>query len=60
MEAKTASHTTGETKMTYTANDAAATFDISATEFDRIAAVSTTDAEFIAIWENTNWWKDAE
>ena len=46
--------------MTYTHNDAAAMFDISATEFDRIAAVAKTDAEFTAIWENTAWWKDAE
>jgi len=39
--------------------DYAARFDISADECDRIAARAQDEAEFIAIWENENWWLDA-
>ncbi len=45
--------------MTYTTNDAAAMFDITNEEFNRIAETAKTDAEFMAIWENTDWWTDA-
>ena len=40
-------------------HDYAARFDISATECDRIAAAASDEAEFINIWENTDWWTDA-
>ena len=39
--------------------DFAARFEISATECDRIAAQSANEKEFITIWENTDWWTDA-
>lgn len=43
--------------MTYS-NDIAARFDISETEFSRINKVATSEAGFVKIWENENWWTD--
>jgi hypothetical protein len=40
-------------------NDIAARFDISNDEADRICAMVTNEDEFIAIWENEEWWTDA-
>ena len=39
-------------------NDIAGRFDISSEEADRIAATVETEAEFINVWENTDWWTD--
>lgn len=50
--------TDGDRQMTYS-NDIAARFDISATEFARINEVAKNEDEFVAIWENTDWWTDA-
>lgn len=33
-------------------------FDITDTECDRIAAAAKDEAEFVSIWENTDWWTD--
>ena len=33
-------------------------FDISDEECDRIAETVETEAEFIEVWENTDWWTD--
>ena len=41
-------------------NEFAARFDISMEEAKRIAAVATSEANFIAIWENEAWWTDGE
>lgn len=38
--------------------DIAGRFDISDTEADRIADAVESEAEFIAVWENHNWWTD--
>lgn len=38
----------------------AARFDISETEAARIAAVVNTEADFIDVWENTDWWTDGK
>ena len=38
--------------------DIAARFDISETEGARIAETVSTEAEFIEVWENTDWWTD--
>tara|TARA_R110000851_G_scaffold136602_1_gene272205 strand:+ start:490 stop:633 length:144 start_codon:yes stop_codon:yes gene_type:complete len=36
----------------------AARFDITTEESDRIAETAATEAEFVATWENTDWWTD--
>jgi hypothetical protein len=33
-------------------------FDISDAEADRISANAATYEEFVAIWENEDWWAD--
>ena len=33
-------------------------FDISSDEAERIAATVETEAEFINVWENADWWLD--
>lgn len=40
-------------------NDWAGRFDISLPEAERIAARASNAAEFIAVWENEDWWIDA-
>ena len=35
-----------------------ARFDISDEEAERIANEVETEAEFIEVWENTDWWTD--
>lgn len=44
--------------MSYTITEIAARFDISNNEANRIKAVAETEAEFISIWENEDWWTD--
>ena len=39
-------------------NDIAGRFDISDSEAKRIAANANNEAEFIEIWEHTDWWTD--
>jgi hypothetical protein len=39
-------------------NDIAGRFDISNKEADRIADAVENEAEFIKVWENTDWWTD--
>ena len=34
-------------------------FDIMPSEIERICEKSTNEAEFIYIWENEDWWTDA-
>ena len=36
-----------------------ARFNISETEAARIAATVENEDEFVAVWENTDWWLDA-
>ena len=38
--------------------DIAARFDISESEAQRIAETVSNEAEFICVWENTDWWAD--
>lgn len=38
--------------------DIAGRFDISPAEAERIAASVKTEAEFVRVWENTDWWTD--
>lgn len=38
--------------------DYAARFDVSDDEAARIAEAVDTEAEFISVWENTDWWID--
>ncbi len=33
-------------------------FDISDEEAERIAETVEAEAEFVAVWENTDWWTD--
>lgn len=37
-------------------NDCAALFDITRDQANRIAGRANNEAEFIAIWENEDWW----
>ena len=39
--------------------DYAARFDISDSECDRIAATVSSEDEFVSVWENEDWWADA-
>jgi len=39
-------------------NDIAGRFDISMDEAERIAATVDTEAEFVNVWENNDWWTD--
>ena len=39
--------------------DYAARFEISPSECDRIAATVSSEDEFVAVWENEDWWIDA-
>lgn len=39
--------------------DYTARFDISDDEAERIAEAVETEAEFIKVWENEDWWTDA-
>ena len=53
-------HQKKETKMNIREiNDIAARFDISDEEAARIAATVENEAEFTRIWENEDWWTDA-
>jgi hypothetical protein len=36
----------------------AARFNITTEESDRIAATVENEAEFVTVWENTDWWTD--
>ena len=36
-----------------------AQFDISNEEAERICAVVETEEEFVKVWENSDWWTDA-
>lgn len=38
--------------------DIAGRFDISDDEAERIAETVKTEAEFVEVWENTDWWTD--
>ena len=55
----------GDTEMTIrTINgteitEIAARFDISDDEAERIAEKAETETDFVAIWENEDWWTDA-
>jgi hypothetical protein len=40
-------------------NDIAGRFDMSATEAERIAKTVDTENEFVSVWENEDWWADA-
>jgi hypothetical protein len=55
----TTRETTTETVEQILASDIAGRFDISEDEAARIAERAVTGEEFIAIWENEDWWKDA-
>ena len=39
-------------------HDISGRFDISVDEAERIAATVETEADFINVWENTDWWTD--
>tara|TARA_R110000782_G_scaffold245017_1_gene331728 strand:+ start:80 stop:220 length:141 start_codon:yes stop_codon:yes gene_type:complete len=39
-------------------NDIAGRFDISEAEAGRVAATVETEADFVAVWEDTDWWTD--
>ena len=39
-------------------HDISGRFDISGDEAERIAATVETEADFINVWENSDWWTD--